>query len=171
MFPFKSARILGPVTLSVAPAAIGEGMSVAETVKRFKPTVMLSVPAVYHRLLDAGLAPTPAFRALRHYVSAGERLPPQIWSAWEAAGGHPILDGLGCSELVYMVIGNTPQRRRPGSSGLAMPSVKLRIVDEAGTILAEPGKAGRLEVRMPSVCAGYRAADDNPDSRGSRHHR
>ena len=61
-----------------------------------------------------------------------------------------------------MVIGNTPQRRRPGSSGLAMPSVKLRIVDEAGTILAEPGKAGRLEVRMPSVCAGYRTADDKP---------
>jgi acyl-coenzyme A synthetase/AMP-(fatty) acid ligase len=107
--------------------------SVAETVERFKPTVMLSVPAVYHRLLDADLAPTPAFRALRHYVSAGERLPPQIWSAWETAGGHPILDGLGCSELLYMVIGNTPHRRRPGSSGLAMPSVELRIVDEAGT--------------------------------------
>ena len=137
--------------------------SVAETVERFKPTVMLSVPAVYHRLLDAGLAPTPAFRALRHYVSAGERLPPQIWSAWEAASGHPILDGLGCSELVYMVIGNTPQRRRPGSSGLTMPSVELRIVDEAGTILAEPGKTGRLEVRMPSVCAGYRAAGDKLD--------
>jgi long-subunit acyl-CoA synthetase (AMP-forming) len=64
--------------------------------------------------------------------------------------------------MVYMVIGNTPQRRRPGSSGLAMPGVELRIVDEAGTILAEPGKTGRLEVRMPSVCAGYRAADDKP---------
>jgi benzoate-CoA ligase len=136
--------------------------SVAETVERFKPTVMLSVPAVYHRLLDAGLAPTPAFRALRHYVSAGGRLPPQIWSAWEAASGHPILDGLGCSELVYMVIGNTPQRRRPGSSGLAMPGVELRIVDEAGTVLAEPGETGRLEIRMPSVCAGYRAAGDKP---------
>jgi acyl-coenzyme A synthetase/AMP-(fatty) acid ligase len=142
--------------------------SVAETVERFKPTVMLSVPAVYHRLLDAGLAPTPAFRALRHYVSAGERLPPQIWSAWEADSGHPILDGLGCSELVYMVIGNTPQRRRPGSSGLAMPSVELRIVDEAGTILAEPGKTGRLEVRMPSVCAGYRATTSQATHRISR---
>ena len=43
-----------------------------------------------------------------------------------------------------------------------MPSVELRIVDEAGTIVAEPGKTGRLEVRMPSVCAGYRAADDKP---------
>ena len=105
--------------------------SVAETVERFKPTVLLSVPAVYHRLLEAGLRETAPFRALRHYVSAGERMPPQIWNAWEAAGGHPILDGLGCSECVYMIIGNTPARRRPGSSGDAMPSVELRIVDEA----------------------------------------
>jgi benzoate-CoA ligase len=72
--------------------------SVVEVVERFKPTVMLSVPAVYHRLLDAGPVPTPAFRALRHYVSAGERLPPQIWSAWEAAGGHPILDLFGARQ-------------------------------------------------------------------------
>ena len=83
--------------------------SVAETVERFAPTVLLSVPAVYHRLLEAGLPQTPPFRALRHYVSAGERMPPQIWNAWEAASDHPILDGLGCSELVYMVIGNTPR--------------------------------------------------------------
>ena len=34
--------------------------SVAETVERFKPTVLLSVPAVYHRLLEAGLAKTRA---------------------------------------------------------------------------------------------------------------
>ena len=137
--------------------------SVAETVERFQPTVLLSVPAVYHRLLEAGLATTAPFRALRHFVSAGERLPPQIWNAWEEAGGHPILDGLGCSELVYMVIGNTPACRRPGSSGHAMPSVELRIVDDGGALVSEPDTTGRLEVRMPSVCAGYRAADNRPE--------
>jgi benzoate-CoA ligase len=131
--------------------------SVAETVERFVPTVLLSVPAVYHRLLEAGLPQTPTFRALRHYVSAGERLPPQIWSAWEEASGLPILDGLGCSELVYMVIGNTPARRKPGSSGKAMPGVELRIVGEDGALVTEPDKAGRLEVRMSSVCEGYRS--------------
>ena len=136
--------------------------TVDATMQRFKPTLVLSVPAVYHRLLDEGLARTPAFREVRWYVSAGERMPPQIWNAWEQAGGHPILDGLGCSELVYMVIGNTPGSRRPGSSGRAMPGVELRIVDDAGAVLAEPGKAGRLEVRMPSVCAGYRDATGNP---------
>ncbi len=125
--------------------------SVAETVERFKPTVLLSVPAVYHRLLEAGRASTAPFRALRYFVSAGERMPPQIWTAWEQAGGHPILDGLGCSECVYMIIGNAPERRKPGSSGHAMPSVELRIG------AADTG--GRLEVRMPSICQGYRLAE------------
>jgi benzoate-CoA ligase len=134
--------------------------TVAETMARFKPTVLLSVPAVYHRLLEAGLPQTPSFRALRYFVSAGERLPPQIWNAWEAASSHPILDGLGCSELVYMVIGNTPTRRRPGSSGHAMPGVELRIVGDDDTVITKPDTAGRLEVRMTSVCEGYRSASD-----------
>ena len=134
--------------------------SVAETVERFAPTVLLSVPAVYHRLLEAGLPQTPPFRALRYFVSAGERLPPQIWNAWEKASSHPILDGLGCSELVYMVIGNTPTLRRPGSSGHAMPGVELRIVNDDGAVIEAPDTAGRLEVRMPSVCEGYRSAGD-----------
>jgi benzoate-CoA ligase len=138
--------------------------NVRETVERFKPTVMLSVPAVYHRLLEAGLAKTAPFRALRHFVSAGERLPPQIWAAWERDSGHPILDGLGCSECVYMIIGNTIERRRPGSSGEAMPSVELRIVDDEGAIVSAPGTAGRLEVRMPSVCEGYRSSGDRLDA-------
>jgi acyl-coenzyme A synthetase/AMP-(fatty) acid ligase len=138
--------------------------SVAETVERLKPTVLLSVPAVYHRLLEAGLAQTAPFRALRHFVSAGERMPPQIWNEWEAAGGHPILDGLGCSECVYMIIGNTSSRRKPGSSGDAMPGVELRIVDDSGAPVAAPDTPGRLEVRMGSVCEGYRSAGETLDT-------
>jgi benzoate-CoA ligase len=132
--------------------------SVADAVERLKPTVLLSVPALYHRLLEAGLAATAPFRALRYFVSAGERTPPQIWNAWEKAGGHPILDGLGCSECVYMIIGNSPGRRKPGSSGFAMPGVELRIVDDSGAPLAAPDTSGRLEVRMSSVSVGYRSA-------------
>ena len=90
-------------------------------------------------------------------------MPPQIWTAWEAAGGHPILDGLGCSECVYMIIGNTPARRKPGSSGHAMPSVELRIVDESGALVDAADTPGRLEVRMPSICEGYRYAGDALD--------
>jgi benzoate-CoA ligase len=130
--------------------------SVAASIERHAPTVVLSVPVLYHKLIGAGLTRTPAFRAVRHYVSAGERLPPKLGMDWEAACGHPILDGMGCSELVYMVLGNTPQSRCPGSSGRPLPSVEVRLVAEDGTVIMEPGRAGQLEVRMPSVCTGYR---------------
>jgi 3-hydroxybenzoate/4-hydroxybenzoate---CoA ligase len=136
--------------------------SVADTAERFGATVLLSVPALYHRLLEEGYAQGNGMRGLRHFVSAGERTQPQIWAAWEAASGKPILDGLGCSELVYMVIGNTPAARRPGSSGRAMPGVELRLVDEAGAAVSDPGVSGRLEVLMSSVCGGYRSVAPAP---------
>jgi benzoate-CoA ligase len=153
---FASLR-LGATNILLERWATAE--SVAATMERFKPTILLSVPAVYHRLIEADLPRMPAFRSLRHLVSAGERLPPQLCNAWQAANGQPILDGLGASELVYMVIGNRPGRYRPGSSGHAMPSVELRIIDEAGRDIAAADKPGRLEVRMPSVCIGYRSAN------------
>ncbi len=132
--------------------------SVAVCLERHAPTVVLSVPALYHKLSDAGFARAPAFRAVRHYVSAGERLPPKLGMDWEAACGRPILDGMGCSELVYMVLGNSPQSRCPGSSGRPLPGAEVRLVGEDGTVITEPLRTGRLEVRMPSVCAGYRIA-------------
>jgi acyl-coenzyme A synthetase/AMP-(fatty) acid ligase len=127
--------------------------TVAAMVERFAPSILLSVPSVFHMLLDAGLAATPPFRAVRHTFSAGERLPPQIGAAWEKASGQPILDGLGCSELVYVVTANLPVLRRLGSSGRPASCVEVRT--------------GRIEVRMPSLCRGYRhagmAPGDPPD--------
>ena len=123
--------------------------SVAETVERFKPSVLLSVPAVYHRLLEAGLAKTAPFRALHHYVSAGERMPPQIWTAWEDAGGHPILDGLGCSECVYMIIGNMPT------------PAQTRLVRSGD---AERGASHRRRRRRGDRCLRYAGAAGGADA-------
>jgi benzoate-CoA ligase len=44
-----------------------------------------------------------------------------------------------------------------------MPNVELRIVDDAGALIGTPDTPGRLEVRMPSTCEGYRAAGDTLD--------
>ncbi|MBM3528007.1 MAG: AMP-binding protein [Alphaproteobacteria bacterium] len=136
--------------------------SVAATVERFEPTIVLSVPSVYHRLIEDGLPKLPAFGAVRCYVSAGERLPPRIWNAWHEASGRPILDCLGCSESMYMIVANRPDACRPGSSGLSVPGVEVRIVDEFGKTVTEPAQSGRLEVRTPSICSGYRDVETGP---------
>ncbi len=138
--------------------------SVAETVEHHRPSIVLSVPALYHMLLDLGLSAYPAFAAVRRYVSAGERLPPKIAEGWEAAAGVAILDALGCSETVYKILTNTPVHRRTGSSGFPAPGAQVRLIGEDGTPISGVGRPGILEVRLPSVCTGYRTVDGDPDA-------
>jgi benzoate-CoA ligase len=165
-FAYALASLLAALRLGAAAVLLehwATADSVAATVERFAPTIVLAVPALYHKLIDAGLAARPAFRAVHHYVSAGERLPPQIWTAWEEANGHPILDGLGCSEVIYIVIGNTPRARRPGSSGRPLRDTQARLVAPDGTQITQAGATGALEVRVASICSGYRSAGTGAD--------
>ena len=51
----------------------------ADTISLHHPTIVLTVPTLYHKLLEAGLAQQRAFGCVRRYVSAGERLPARGW--------------------------------------------------------------------------------------------
>jgi 3-hydroxybenzoate/4-hydroxybenzoate---CoA ligase len=142
--------------------------AVAGTIDRFRPSLVLSVPTLYHKLLELDLAQTPALRSVRHYVSAGERLAPAIAEAWAASTGRAILDGMGCSESVYMIMANTPAARRDGSSGRPVPGAQVRLANGTGIYRDGEACTGRLEARVPSLCSGYRTDEapiDRPASR------
>ena len=87
------------------------------TVQAFEPTLLFSVPTFYGRLLRANL-PRDAFRSVRACVSAGERLPPELYEGWRARFDVEILDGLGATETIFMVLSNRPGKSRPGSAGM-----------------------------------------------------
>ena len=128
---------------------------IADTVRRYRPTVVFSVPTLYRNLLGDGVAASePAFRAVRHYVSAGERLPEALWHKWRAATGIEILDGMGTSETIYMMLSNYPGRVRPGSSGTATPGTELQLTDAEGRAVAA-GEAGILWARIASRAERY----------------
>jgi acyl-coenzyme A synthetase/AMP-(fatty) acid ligase len=133
--------------------------AIAAAIDQHAPTLVLSVPALYHKLLDQE-PHSAAFAAVRHYVSAGERLNPKIADAWEQATGRAILDGLGCSETVQKIFMNAPDARRPGASGRPVPGVQVRLIGEDGTQILAAGQPGRLEVRMRSLFAGYRTTEN-----------
>jgi acyl-coenzyme A synthetase/AMP-(fatty) acid ligase len=40
--------------------------------------------------------------------------------------------------------------------------VEVRLIDQDGSEITQPGRSGRLEVRAPFLCAGYRLADAPP---------
>jgi benzoate-CoA ligase family protein len=126
---------------------------VARVMREFRPTLFFSVPTMYARLLRADLPPD-AFATVRACVSAGERLPAEIYEGWSARFGLEILDGIGATETIFMVLSNRLGQSRPGSSGVPVPGTEARVVDADGRPVAD-GEEGVLWVRTPSQAAQY----------------
>lgn len=129
--------------------------AVAAVVERHRPDVFFSVPTMYRNLLRAEAATRPAFRAVRHFVSAGERLPEAVFEGWQWATGKPILEGIGTSETVFLAIANTPKAYRKGASGRVLPWAKAELVAEDGARSTAPGASGVLWITMESMASGY----------------
>src|SRR5262245_46459060 len=127
--------------------------ALARTVSEFLPTLLFSVPTFYARMLRAEL-PRDTFRSVRACVSAGEHLPAEVYETWRARFGVEILDGLGTTETIYMVLANRPGTSRAGSSGMVVPGTEARLLDADGRPVPD-GTAGVLHVRTPSASPGY----------------
>jgi benzoate-CoA ligase family protein len=127
--------------------------AVARTVTAFRPTLFFSVPTFYARMLRAEL-PRDTFRSVRACVSAGERLPVDVSNAWRAHFGVEILDGLGATETIFMVLTNRPGASRAGSTGMVVPGTEARLLDAEGRPVPD-GTPGVLHVRTPSASLGY----------------
>ncbi len=131
-----------------------DGDAIARIVDRHRPDVMFSVPTFYRHLLRDGLAEAEAFGHVRHCVSAGEKLPEGLHRAWQEATGRPILEGIGTTETLFLMIAATPDAWHPGATGRPLPWVEARLEDEAGRPVAT-GEPGVLWVRMGSLARGY----------------
>jgi benzoate-CoA ligase family protein len=130
-----------------------EPATVVETVGAFRPTLFFSVPTLYARLLHAEL-PRDTFGSVRACVSAGERLPPEVYAAWRARFGVEILDGLGATETIFMVLSNRPGQSRAGATGRPVPGTAVRLLDAGGQEVPDDSP-GVLHVRTPSASPAY----------------
>jgi len=125
-------------------------------IERYRPTLFFSVPSNYAALLAHHRESGHDFdmSSVRHAVSAGESLPAALFERFKERFGIEILDSLGSTETLQMVIANRPGDVRPGSSGKIIPGYEARIVDEEGRDIAR-GEIGSLLIRGDSTCAGY----------------
>lgn len=132
-----------------------DAQSVAEVIERTRPDLVFSVPTLYRKLLLDGFAAAEAFRSVRHFVSAGESLPGQLFRRWREATGVPILQGIGTTETTFLFIANTADAHRADSCGRVLPWAEARLTDERGGRITRPDTPGALWVRMDSLFEGY----------------
>ena len=99
-------------------------------------------------------ASTPAPRSLRWCLSAGAALEEDVRLRAEARLGAPVRQAYGLTEANLTAVNAPPDEAVPGSSGLPVPGVALRIATEDGTEV-DAGVHGEVLVRGPNVMAGY----------------
>lgn len=128
--------------------------SIAALAARTRPTLFFGVPTFYSALLNSTV-PDDSFSSVRQGISAGEPLPPVLYSRFRDRFGVEVLDGLGSTEALHIFLSNRPGQVRPGSSGVPVTGYRVELRDEGGTPIDTPGHPGDLYLGGPSVATGY----------------
>jgi len=125
-------------------------------IERYRPTLFFSVPTNFAALLAHHRERGPDFdlSSVRQAISAGEALPAALFHRFKERFGVEILDSLGSTETLQMVICNRPGEAKPGSSGKIIPGYEVRVVDERGQDVGT-NEIGDLLVKSDATCAGY----------------
>ena len=119
-------------------------------------TVLCQAPTEYRLMAKLDALDRHDVSGVRHLVSAGEPLNPEVIRAFEEAFGRTIHDGYGQTENTLLV-GNFPGAElRPGSMGLPAPGYDVRVIDFEGQEVAV-GEEGDIALRgdAPALFAGY----------------
>jgi acetyl-CoA synthetase/medium-chain acyl-CoA synthetase len=113
------------------------------------PVTTWCAPPTALRLMVRQNLPKWRFPHLRHCVTAGEPLNPEIIKLWKSATGLDLYEGYGQTESVILAGNFRSQRRvvRPGSMGTATPGFDLALLDKALCEVPD-GNEGEIAVRV-----------------------
>jgi malonyl-CoA/methylmalonyl-CoA synthetase len=121
----------------------------------FRPTLFFGVPAMYVRLLDI---PAQQAREIggfaRLFVSGSAPLPAHVFEEFRERFGHAPLERYGMSETMMNMSNPYAGERRPGSVGLPLPGVSVRLLDSESRPVAD-GEVGEVHLQGPNIFAGY----------------
>ncbi|PUE28980.1 long-chain-fatty-acid--CoA ligase [Limnohabitans sp. Jir72] len=118
-----------------------------------------SFPAV--NTLFNGLANHPDFNkvdwsSLKVSVGGGMAVTPNVAKLWLEKTGCPICEGYGLSETSPSASCNpTTSTEFTGTIGVPIPGTWMKLIDDEGQDVTEPGQAGEIAIKGPQVMAGY----------------
>ncbi len=151
----------------IIPLITGAMISLLPSIKPFtrvvksmivdRITLFVAIPTVYKILAEKNM---PFFVKLllnlRLCVSGAAPLPVKVIHEFESAFKVPLLEGYGLTEASPVVSINPlgKGKREPGTVGLPLPGIAVKVVDDSGGELP-PGIAGELLVKGPNVMQGY----------------
>lgn len=126
------------------------------TIQATKTTILAGVPPVYEALvsLPADAASKEQFASVRRAVSGASKLDPAVGRRFVERFGITVAEGYGLTEASPVVTSAIDANPKPGTIGVPLPGLTVRLVDESGAD-ALVGDAGEIWVSGPNVFPGY----------------
>ncbi len=122
----------------------------------WRPTILLGTPSFFWGYLRKS-APGD-FGSVRMAVCGADKCPEALRTGFMKKHNIVLYEGYGATETSPVISANTPSHNRPGSVGMALPGVSVRIEDRETADACPAGVTGRIMVKGELVMNGY--ADD-----------
>ncbi len=134
-------------------------------IEKYEISTFCCPPTIYRMLIIADLGKYD-LRSLRHCVSAGEPLNPEVNRIWREETGLSIYEGYGQSETCCCVATFPCMQHKPGSMGRPVPGWHIQLHDDNGKPV-EKGIEGRLAISLnPRPVGLFTEYLENPEANG-----
>lgn len=120
--------------------------TVLDVLATYPITTLCGPPTVYRMLVQKDLR-RYKFKSLKHCLTGGEPLNPEVLEQWRAQTGLNLYEGYGQTEVGLICASYKGQEIKPGSMGIRAPPHDVQIIDENGDVLP-PGKEGEISIRL-----------------------
>ena len=118
-------------------------------------SLFMGVPTMYRRLIDVMDSSRHRFPNLRLAITGSAPMPLELHRLCRDVFGQTILERYGMTETIMNISNPLDGQRKPGSVGLPLPSVEIRLLDENLKPIHQPDQPGEVLIRGPNVFSGY----------------
>lgn len=118
-------------------------------------TVFMAVPAMYAKLMEYLGDEKPDFEHMRLWTSGSAPLLPADFERIHQIFGKEPVEREGMSETGMNFSNPLHSKRKPGSIGIPLPQLEVRIVDSDTGIDVRPGQTGEFWLKGPAITPGY----------------
>ncbi|MGM0664381.1 MAG: class I adenylate-forming enzyme family protein [Thermodesulfobacteriota bacterium] len=118
-------------------------------------SVFMAVPAMYGKLMEVLGDRRPGFGHMRLWTSGSAPLLARDFERIREVFGKEPVEREGMSETGMNFSNPLAGKRKPGSIGLPLPGLEVRIVDPETFRDVAPGETGEILLKGPGITPGY----------------
>ncbi len=118
-------------------------------------TMFMGVPTMYHKMMERREMEGRDFSHIRLFACGSAPLSPKDFERIKKFFGKEPVEREGMSETGMNFSNPLQGLKKPGSIGLPLPQVEVRIVNPETLMDLKPGEVGEIWIKGPNVTPGY----------------